>query len=83
MPVYEYRCLACGEVTEAIQPMGQAVPPGACAACGGALKRAYSRVGVVFQGWGFNRTDALIDDRRGPRKDFKTLKAKAEEIAEG
>jgi hypothetical protein len=40
-------------------------------------------VGVVFSGWGFNRTDGLIDDARGPRKDFKTLKAKAEEIAEG
>lgn len=83
MPVYEYKCGSCGERTEAVQPMGQAVPPGPCPACGGVLKRAYSRVGVVFEGWGFNRTDALIDDRRGPRKDFKTLKSKAEEIAEG
>ncbi|MCA1726908.1 MAG: hypothetical protein LC722_04455 [Actinobacteria bacterium] len=83
MPVYEYRCTSCGAREEAVQPMGQAVPPGPCQECGGDLKRAYSRVGVVFQGWGFNRTDALIDDRRGPRKDFKALKAKAEEIAEG
>ena len=64
--------------------MGRAVPPDACPSCGAPdLRRAYSRVGVVFSGWGFNRTDGLIDDRRGPRKDFKALKAKAEEIAEG
>jgi putative FmdB family regulatory protein len=83
MPVYEYRCPACGERVEAVQPMGQAAPPGPCPECGGELKRAYSRVGVVFEGWGFNRTDALIDDRRGPRRDFKTLKRKAEEISDG
>lgn len=84
MPVYEYVCRACGERTEEVQPMGRAVPPSACPACGAPdLRRAYSRVGVVFSGWGFNRTDGLIDDRRGPRKDFKALKAKAEEIAEG
>jgi putative FmdB family regulatory protein len=83
MPVYEYRCGACGELTEAVQPMG-APPPGSCPTCGGdELKRVYSRVGVVFQGWGFRRNDALIDDRRAPRKDFKTLKSKAEEISEG
>ncbi len=83
MPVYEYRCTACSERTDAVQPMGQAVVPGPCPACGGELKRAYSRVGVVFQGWGFTRNDALIDDSRSPRKDFRTLKSKAEEIAEG
>ena len=84
MPVYEYACRACGERTEEVQPMGHAVPPEACPACGAPeLKRVFSRVGVVFSGWGFNRTDGLIDDSRGPRKDFKTLKAKAEEIAEG
>lgn len=82
MPVYEYQCRSCGERTEAVQPMGSGAP-GPCDACGGELRRAYSRVGVVFQGWGFSRTDALIDDRRGPRKDFKTLKSKAEEMSEG
>jgi putative FmdB family regulatory protein len=81
MPLYEYRCADCGRHLEEIQKMG-AGPPGPCPECGGELKRVYGRVGVVFSGWGFSRTDALLpEDRR--RKDFKALKEKAQEIADG
>ena len=81
MPVYEYRCRSCGATTEEIQPMG-AGPPGPCAVCGGELRRRYGRVAVTFGGWGFAATDSLVSgDRR--RKDFKALKRKADEIAEG
>jgi putative FmdB family regulatory protein len=81
MPVYEYRCLACGSMLEEIQPMG-APPPGPCPKCSGELKRVYSRVGVTFSGWGFKKTDSLVPEDR-PRKDFRKLREKAEEIAEG
>jgi putative FmdB family regulatory protein len=81
MPVYEYSCRACGAPWEEIQPMG-APPPGPCESCGGELRRVYGRVGVRFSGWGFNRTDALLSDERGPRKDFKKLREKAEEISD-
>ena len=57
-------------------------PPGPCPRCGGELKRIYGRVGVRFSGWGFRRTDGLVPEDR-PRKDFRTLREKAEEIAEG
>ena len=57
-------------------------PPGSCPACGGELRRVYGRVGVRFEGWGFRRTDSLVPEDR-PRKDFKRLREKAEEIAEG
>lgn len=57
-------------------------PPGPCPACGGELRRLYARVGVSFSGWGFRRTDSLVPEDR-PRKDFKRLREKAEEIAEG
>ena len=80
MPVYEYRCLACGASHEDVLPMG--APPPACPACGGELRRVYGRVGVRFSGWGFDRTDSLVPEGR-PRKDFKKLREKAEEIAEG
>jgi hypothetical protein len=36
---------------------------------------------VRFSGWGFSSTDALLPGNR-PRKDFKKLKKKAEEIAD-
>ncbi len=81
MPVYEYRCANCGDSTEEIQPMG-AGPPGVCAECGGELRRVYGRVGVRFSGWGFSRTDGLLPAGR-PKKDFRTLRDKAEEIREG
>jgi putative FmdB family regulatory protein len=81
VPVYEYRCRACDSMVEEIQPMG-APPPGPCPKCGGELKRIYSRVGVKFSGWGFTSTDSLVRDDR-PRKDFRKLREKADEIADG
>ena len=81
VPVYEYVCKACGERLEEIQPMGSG-PPGPCPACGGELRRVYGRVAVRFSGWGFRRTDSLVPEDR-PRKDFKRLAEKADEIAEG
>jgi len=81
MPVYEYRCRSCGTPREEVQPMG-AAPPGSCAECGGELRRVYGRVAVRFSGWGFNRTDSLVPEGRS-RKDFKKLREKAEEIADG
>jgi predicted nucleic acid-binding Zn ribbon protein len=56
-------------------------PPGPCPNCGGELRRLYGRVGVRLQGWGFSRTDALLPGDR-PRKDFKALQQRAEEIAD-
>jgi predicted nucleic acid-binding Zn ribbon protein len=56
-------------------------PPGPCPSCGGELGRLYGRVGVRLQGWGFARTDALLPEGR-PRKDFKRLRERAEEIAD-
>ena len=80
MPVYEYRCQACGHRLEEIQPMGSGAP-GPCPECGGKLRRAYSRVGVRFSGWGFSSTDSLVPGDR-PKKDFEQLRRKADEIAE-
>jgi putative FmdB family regulatory protein len=80
VPIYEYRCESCGHRLEEIQPMG-AEPPGPCPSCGGQLRRAWSRVGVRFSGWGFSSTDSLLPgDRRG--RDFKKLRDKAEEITD-
>jgi predicted nucleic acid-binding Zn ribbon protein len=65
---------------EEIQPMGSG-PPGPCPECGDELRRVWGRVGVRFSGWGFSKTDALLPDDR-PRKDFRRLREKAEEIAD-
>jgi putative FmdB family regulatory protein len=80
VPVYEYRCRECGRRIEELQPVGSG-PPGPCPECTGELRRTYGRVGVRLKGWGFSRTDALVPEDR-PRKDFKRLQEKAEEIAD-
>lgn len=80
MPIYAYRCKGCGHELEEMQPMGSKAP-GPCPECGGELKRTYGSVGVRFSGWGFSKTDSLTPGDR-PKKDFKKLKEKAEEIAD-
>lgn len=81
MPVFDFQCTECSERTEHILLAGED-PPAACAACGGALKRAWggARIHINLEGWGFSKNDALISDARAPRKDFKTLKERAQRI---
>lgn len=57
-------------------------PPGPCPECGGELKRTWGGVGIRFSGWGFSKTDSLTPGGR-PRKDFRKLKEKAEELRDG
>jgi putative FmdB family regulatory protein len=81
MPVYEYRCEDCGAAEEHLRPLG-ADAPGPCEACGGTLRRRWSRVAVRYQGWGYNATDKLLPEgRRG--QDFRALRERAERIADG
>lgn len=79
MPVYEYACRECGAVEEHLLKLG-AEGPTECAACGGPLRRKFSRVAVKYETWGFTSTDSLVNDTRG--KDFKALRSKAEQISD-
>ena len=57
MPVYTYRCNACGLVFD--QRLGFNDPqPTRCPECGAeALHRVYKPVGIIFKGSGFYATD--------------------------
>ena len=57
MPTYQYACTACGEQLEAVQSFTDA-PLTECPQCGGALRKVFSAVGVVFKGSGFYKTDS-------------------------
>jgi putative FmdB family regulatory protein len=57
VPTYQYACTACDERLEAVQSFTDA-PLTACPACGGALRKVFSAVGVVFKGSGFYKTDS-------------------------
>lgn len=57
MPTYQYACTACGEGLEAVQKFSDD-PLTECPACGGALRKVFSAVGIVFKGSGFYRNDS-------------------------
>ena len=57
MPTYQYVCTACGHDFEAVQSFSDDALT-ACPECGGALRKKFGAVGVVFKGSGFYRTDS-------------------------
>ena len=81
MPVFDFKCQACGAREEHVLLPGEE-RPSKCAVCGGELARAWSgRVGIALEGWGFKRTDSYLPEDR-PRKPWKLLKEHAERIAD-
>ncbi len=52
MPIYEYRCLDCGEEFEVIQKVS-ARPLRKCRRCGGRLEKLVSRTSFVLKGGGW------------------------------
>jgi putative FmdB family regulatory protein len=56
LPIYGYRCDACGAEIEKRQGFHDA-PLTTCEQCGGALRRILHPVGIVFKGSGFYNTD--------------------------
>ncbi|HEY1824924.1 MAG TPA: FmdB family zinc ribbon protein [Acidimicrobiales bacterium] len=57
MPTYEYECQQCHERIEAVQKFTDA-PLSTCPLCGGALRKVFSAVGIVFKGSGFYKNDS-------------------------
>ncbi len=56
MPLYEYQCLSCGNVSEVIQRMSDD-PLSTCEECGGELKKLLSAPAFQFKGSGWYVTD--------------------------
>lgn len=57
MPTYQYACTACDHRFEAVQSFTDDALT-ECPNCGGALRKVFSAVGVVFKGSGFYRNDS-------------------------
>jgi putative FmdB family regulatory protein len=70
MPTYEYACTECGDRTEVVQSFSDA-PLATCTVCGGALRKVFSPVGIVFKGSGFYRTDSRGKSSSGSKGDGK------------
>jgi putative FmdB family regulatory protein len=59
MPLYDYKCSACGVVREHRQKISDEALT-ECPECGGEYKRIITSVGIIFKGSGFH-----INDYRG------------------
>ena len=64
MPTYQYACTACGHDLEAVQSFSDD-PLTECPECGGALRKLFGNVGVVFKGSGFYRNDSRTKSDSG------------------
>jgi putative FmdB family regulatory protein len=60
LPLYDYECRACHQVTEVRHGAREAYD-GKCPACGGDLGRVFNPAGIVFKGSGFY----INDSRKG------------------
>lgn len=56
MPIYEYQCADCGQITEAWQKFSEA-PLATCPACGGALTKLISNCAFHLKGGGWYVSD--------------------------
>lgn len=67
MPTYQYRCTGCDAALEVVQSFTDEALT-TCDTCGGALRKVFSGVGVVFKGSGFYRTDSRSTTDSGASK---------------
>lgn len=56
MPIYEYRCSACGHQFEVAQKMSDD-PLTECEVCGGQVSKVLFAPAIHFKGTGFHNTD--------------------------
>lgn len=57
MPVYEYRCRACGHQFDIQQSFTDDALT-VCPECEGELRKVFAPVGIAFKGSGFYKTDS-------------------------
>lgn len=57
MPTYSYACTECGNRFDAVQAFSDDALT-ECPKCSGRLRKLFGKVGVVFKGSGFYRTDS-------------------------
>ena len=69
MPIYEYKCLKCGSVLEALQKINDK-PLKKCPKCKGALEKVISPPALQFKGNGWYITDYA--QKKKPEKEEKT-----------
>ena len=78
MPIYEYRCEACGHQDEHLQKVSEA-PLTVCPACGKAsYRKQLSAAGFQLKGSGWYATDFKTTGKKAAKKEESKAEAKSE-----
>jgi putative FmdB family regulatory protein len=67
MPLYDYRCTACGRLVEVMHGIHDP-GPAACTACGGSMQKVLSPPAIHFKGSGWAKKDAATSARKTSSK---------------
>lgn len=77
MPLYDYQCQKCKEVTEVRHGFDDAhTEP--CPKCGGPLTRLFNPAGIVFKGSGFYVNDSRKPESKSESKPESKSESKPE-----
>jgi putative FmdB family regulatory protein len=63
MPLYDYRCTACGQEVEVMHGIND-TGPSTCQHCGGAMRKALSPPAIHFKGSGWAKKDAAASAKK-------------------
>lgn len=81
MPLYEYKCDACGHAFEKIVKFSDP-PLDACPKCGGAVQKLFSSPAIKFKGSGWYITDYAKKTSSGDSASGSKAKAETSEKSE-
>ena len=73
MPLYDYKCSACGNIREVRHGFNESHSE-PCPACGGTMSRVFNPAPILFKGSGFYVTDSRPNGKTGgaPKTESKT-----------
>ncbi|MBF0529084.1 MAG: zinc ribbon domain-containing protein [Deltaproteobacteria bacterium] len=80
MPIYEYQCKACSQITEEIQKFSDP-PLKTCPSCGGKVKKVMSQNTFHLKGSGWYVTDYASKNSTSTAKSDKSTKQGTETSA--
>ena len=78
MPLYDYKCAQCGQVSEVRHGFTESWDA-PCPACGGGLVRVFNPAPIVFKGSGFYVTDSRKGGAQKKSSDDASSEAKGTE----
>lgn len=79
MPLYRYQCDQCGHTFSELEPVNAPKAPRVCQACGAKkARRVLARVGVLFKGSGFYKTNYPRQSSNSNNKKKETTSSSSE-----